>query len=284
MLGSSLCNLLDSAHDVFAFHRDTEDYVKCKESINVDLLKYEKLKTEVTKIKPNIIIHCSGLTNVEECELNYQKAYDQNALVTEYIARLCKDKIKLIYISTDQIYGSDNNYIESIKDYKPLNNYGKTKLEGEKKVLQFCKNHIIIRTNIFGWNVKKGRLSSAEWMYDQLKKHKEITLFSDYYFMPIYTVNLGLIIQKLFDSKFNGNINIGSSLACSKYEFGKFLAKKTNYDSKLILKGSLSKYPFRASRYSKLIFNYSSIYDLGIKLPDFKESVINFIKDRMKNV
>ena len=120
---------------------------------------------------------------------------------------------------------------------EPINQYGKTKLQGEQKVQELCTDYIIIRTNIFGRNVKLERISSAEWVYHSLKKGEEITLFTDYTFSPVYTEYLGEIIMQLVDIDFTGVINAGASTPCSKYDFGMQLAEEFGFDKSRIYKG-----------------------------------------------
>ena len=82
--------------------------------------------------------------------------------------------IKLIYISTDQVYGNDPNKSETNFNINPINQYGKTKYKAELKVRTYCQDAIIIRTNIFGWNINPNKSSFAEWVYAALKNKNKI--------------------------------------------------------------------------------------------------------------
>ena len=68
------------------------------------------------KINPKTIINCSGLTDVDECNRNIEKAYIKNSLIVENIVEslnYVKSKAYLIHISTDQIYNSQK-YLNQI--------------------------------------------------------------------------------------------------------------------------------------------------------------------------
>ena len=203
-----------------------------------------------------------------------------NVTITKNIARVCSETTKLIYISSDQVYGDAKIHSESNENLQPMNKYGKTKLLAEKKVQEHCKNHIIVRTNIFGWNVKPGKISSSEWIYHSLKKGEKITLFSDYTFSPIYTEFLGEIIMELVEMDFKGIINVGSSRSCSKYNFGIQLAEEFGLNSFLIQKGSLDDHSFSAPRFRKLDLNVSKLSGLDIAPPGYRLSIKQFVKHR----
>ena len=137
---------------------------------------------------------------------------------------------------------------------------------------------MILRTNIFGWNVKPGRVSSAEWIFNSLKNKDEITLFSDYTFSPISTVCLGNIIIQLVEENFSGIINVGSSMPCSKYEFGLQLAEEFCLETSCIRNGLMSNHSFLALRSNKLDLDVSKLIEMGIIPPDLRHSMRKFVE------
>jgi len=280
MLGSTLCRLYNNEHEVYAFHRDKVSLSSCAEDYSLELMNSNELDAQFGQIKPDLLIHCASLTSVDDCEKRPLQANDANVVVTENIARACSNKTKLIYISTDQVYGAEVDHSEVNMNLRPINQYGKTKLQGEKKVKELCTDYIIIRTNIFGWNVKPGRISSAEWIYHSLKKGEEITLFTDYTFSPVYAECLGDIIMQLVDKDFTGVINVGSPTPCSKYDFGMQLAKEFELSLSLIRKGSIVDHSFSAPRFYKLDLDVSKLSGLDISPPEFRHSIRQFARDR----
>ena len=85
--------------------------------------------------KPDTIIHCGALTNVDYCEDNQVESYDLTVKSTEKIVNYCKkNKIKLVYLSTDYVFdGLCGPYLEK-ENTNPINVYGKHKMEAEKIV------------------------------------------------------------------------------------------------------------------------------------------------------
>jgi len=282
MLGSSLCQLYHNKHEVYAFHRDKVSLSPGVSDYSLDLMDLNALDTQFSQIKPDLVIHCAGMTSMDDCEKMPMQANDVNVVATENIARVCSNKTKLIYISTDQVYGEADDHSEININLQPINQYGKTKLKGEQKVRELCSDYMIVRTNIFGWNVKPRRVSSAEWIYRSLKKGEEIGLFTDYTFSPVYTKSLGDIVMQLVDKGFTGVINVGSSTPCSKYDFGMQLAEKFGLNLFQIRKSSITDNFFSAPRFHKLDLDVRKLVELDIPPPDYRISIKRFAQDRQE--
>jgi len=276
MLGSSLCSIYHNEHEVYAFHRDNKCYSYYSIDYSIDLKDLSKLSSLFRQIQPDLVIHCAGLTNLDICEKNPLLAKETNVNVSENIAQACSNKTKLVYISTDQVYGDAKDRSENNKKLQPVNHYGKTKLQGELKIQQLCDEPLIVRTNIFGWNVKPGMISSAEWIYRSIKNKEEITLFSDYIFSPIYTKCLGEMIMKLVEMGFTGLINAGSPESCSKYDFGLSLADIFGLDILHIQKGSINDLCYLTKRPRNLILDVNKLLNLGISVTTYKDSLKKF--------
>jgi dTDP-4-dehydrorhamnose reductase len=277
MLGHSLCQLYYKEHKVYALHRDTECFSHCTFDYRLDLTKINQLKSVFNQIKPDIVIHCAGMINMDSCEKESNKAIITNVTVAENIASLCSNHTKLIYISTDQVYGKDPVRSEKNTSLQPINNYGKTKLLGEEKVQEYCSDYMVIRTNIFGWNVKPNRISSAEWIYQSLQNEEKIILFTDYIFSPLYSDYLGGIIMELIEIDYNGIINVGSSKPCSKYDFGQIMAIEGMCDAALINKGTIKDHVFEAKRYHDISLDIDKLSKLLGMPQTYVDSIKGFL-------
>lgn len=115
-----------------------------KKQLNIlnlkNIEKYLKIK------KPDILIHLAGLSRPMKIhEENISKSIDLNIIGTANITKACeKNKIKLIYFSTNYVYpGKKGNYKET-DPLLPVNFYAWSKLGGEASV-QLYKNSLIVR-------------------------------------------------------------------------------------------------------------------------------------------
>jgi dTDP-4-dehydrorhamnose reductase len=188
----------------------------------------------INKHQPNIVIHTAGLTNIEECQKNLDLAQKVNIDLAENIAVACNElDVNLAHISTDHLFSGEQQRVKEEEPAKPLNNYAKTKSQGELKVQECCKNALIVRTNFFGWGTKY-RQSFSDFILGRLRSNKPVGLFQDVFFTPILIDELVSKVHQLIDSNVSGIFNIVSKDRLSKYEFGLKIAEGFELDSNLI--------------------------------------------------
>jgi dTDP-4-dehydrorhamnose reductase len=205
--------------------------------VNIDTASLNNLDeclSILDKHQPDVVIHTAGLTSVEKCELNPNLAQEVNVDLAKNIATACSSQdVKLVHISTDHLFSSNQELFSEQSTPSPINNYAKTKLKGEQKVLENCKNALVIRTNFFGWGAKY-RQSFSDFILNNLKDGKSIDLFQDVFFTPILIDELVGKVHQLINTGFNGIFNVVSNERLSKYEFGVKLANCFNLDIDLI--------------------------------------------------
>jgi dTDP-4-dehydrorhamnose reductase len=280
MLGSKLAiSFSELDYSVSVVDRENSIFADTLDSYLVDLTSESDTQHLMESVSPDIMIHCAGLVNVDHCEKNPELAYETNVAATQYLAKACSPATLFIYVSTDQVYGSTPNQVEDSKLLKQLNQYALTKFQGEEVVRALCPRHIIARTNIFGWNMQKGRVSSAEWIINSAISGEPIFLFQDYIFSPIYVGLFARILEQLIDTDFIGTINLGAGDHCSKLEFGLTLIKGLGLNSETIGSKSLTDHEFLAARTPDMRMNVDKLISLGIEPPSFTESIDAFICD-----
>ena len=115
----------------------------------LNILNINKIRSFLSKSKPNILIHMAGLSRPMKIHnTNIQNSIDLNVIGTANITKVCAEKnIKLIYFSTNYVYqGLKGNYKESDPIF-PVNNYAWSKLGGEACVHMY-KNSLILRLSM----------------------------------------------------------------------------------------------------------------------------------------
>ena len=109
--------------------------------VALDITDKEAVEKVITEVNPDAVIHCAAWTAVDMAEDDDKVAKVRaiNAGGTQNIADVCKKLgCKMTYISTDYVFDGQGTepWQPDCKDYKPLNVYGQTKLEGELAVSQ----------------------------------------------------------------------------------------------------------------------------------------------------
>ncbi|UCD55374.1 MAG: SDR family oxidoreductase [Candidatus Omnitrophota bacterium] len=280
MLGSSLVYEIGEKYNIYGIYRNHRN-PDLKNQFKADITDRKKLEDIIGAVRPDFLIHTAALTNVDTCEKNFELARATNSLATRDLASILKSLgTRFIYISTESVFdGKKGNYDETDAPC-PINNYAKTKHEGEIFVEQLCDNFVIIRTTIFGWNRVKEPGSFAEWVYKSLRDKQTIKMFTDVIFSPITVNTLSLLIDRLLQADFTGTLNIGSRDSVSKCKFGIFLAELFGFDKSSITPISVDGFKFAAKRPKNVSLNVSRAEGILGPLPTVEDELGVFHEKR----
>ena len=210
-----------------------------------DFLKIKELEKLISKINPDVLINCSGLTDIDFCERNKKKAYLINTNLINDIFKIKKKhslNFYFIQFSTDHFYDSTNKKTSTEKvKHKILNYYTKTKLLAEKICIK-NSNYLILRVNFFGKSMTR-KETLSDWILNHTKKNNNIVLFSNVFFSPILLDTLSKIISYILLNRFflRGIFNLGSKNGLSKLEFGKKILKVFNRSKIKIIPSKVQK-------------------------------------------
>ena len=259
MLGTALVVCLASTYNILATSRSKGVEGKNIEWNCFDLTDSVLLNEWLNHNKPDLVIHCAAIVNVDTCEDHVDAAMAVHVKTTEIIANYLNSiNGRLIYISTDSVFDGEKQYAYSESDLvNPLNVYAKTKLMGEKPV-QLMDNGLVLRVNIIGWT-QEGCTSFAEWLLKSLINNTPLNLFYDVHFSPLCVVDLSLIIEKIIEKPIFGLYHCASSDSISKYKFGKKMAKIFQLSDKNINSVSVKGMNFKANRPKNMALNVRKI-------------------------
>ena len=194
--------------------------------LECDITSRKSIKLALQDIKPDIIIHCAAMTDVDACEQYKDEAFAINAKGTENL-KVCFDK-KIIYISTDYVFdGKRGNYMEYAKTGNPnkLCWYGYTKLLGEE--ILGCNDTIIRTTMLYGSPVKDDFVTH---ILQQLELQQPFKVTRCLYGTPTYVPHLAEAIMEIVNRPFMPHIiNIVGTDLLSRYEFALMIASVLGY-------------------------------------------------------
>jgi len=243
-------------------------------SVPLNLFEYSEILNFLVSIKPDLILNCSGLTNVELCEVETEKALYLHKIFPERIAKFTKENsIRNIHISTDHLWDGSHSFYKEEDKTSPLNVYGKTKAEGELAVLEANPNSIVVRTNFFDHG-SEWRKSFSDWAIFMLKNKSIFSGFDDVYYTPISVPYLLQFMYAVLEKEFSGIIHIAGSERISKYEFIFKLAKILNLDSSNLKKESYLEKSKTVQRPKDMSLNTTKLSSLISKeIPDAESSI-----------
>lgn len=171
--------------------------------VQLDITDKEAVRKVITEIKPDAVIHCAAWTAVDMAEDDdkAEKVHAVNAGGTQNIADACKEiDCKMLYLSTDYVFDGQGTepWQPDCKDYKPLNVYGQTKLEGELAVSSTLEKYFIVRIAwVFGLNGK----NFIKTMINVGKTHDEVRVVNDQIGTPTYTYDLARLLVDMCETE-----------------------------------------------------------------------------------
>lgn len=280
MLGRSVCQVLADTKGMRIFGTGMKDVKNFPGECfySGDLTDTAFTNILLKNIKPDAIIHCAAIVNVDRCEKEREYTYSLHVESTAYLSRNALPQTRFIYISTDSVYdGKKGNYSEEDVP-NPLNYYAQTKLLGENISLLNNQNTLILRTNIYGLHTPLG-CSFVEWALEEFSKNRCVKGFADVYFNPLYVGQLARIVSKLIFSEYRGVLNAASSDIVSKYAFLKELANVFGYSQELVKKSSVRDIVFEAHRPENTTLRIDKIKKYITEIPILQNGLAELNED-----
>ena len=238
-------------------------------------------KNFILEKKPETVIHCAAYTAVDKAESESELAIKINGFGTRWVAEACREVgAKMIYISTDYVFGGDGKIPYEVNDEKnPVNMYGRTKLLGEDAVNAVVDNHFIVRTSwvfgINGHNFIKTMLRLAE-------THKKVRVVNDQIGSPTYTVDLARLLADMAASEKFGTYHATNEGFCSWAEFTREIFDQAGLDVEV--EGiPTSEYPTPARRPFNSRLSKKSLDEAGFdRLPTWQDAVKRYLAELKK--
>ncbi len=239
------------------------------EVCQVDLAQAGIPAKVIEDLKPDLILHCAAMANVDACEAEPGMALRINAEVPgELAAAARKAGVKLVHISTDAVFdGLHGGYTERSSAH-PINTYARTKFSGERAVLDANPDAIVARVNFYGWSLS-GTRSLAEFFINNLRSGKRVNGFTDVWFCPLQVNLLGEALMKMVERGLSGLFHTVSRECLSKYDFGCRIARQFGLDERLVTPASWLDGKLAAPRAPDLRLKVDKLEKaLGEPLPD----------------
>jgi len=217
-------------------------------SFGVDLCDAKRIRDLVEHQRPAWIVHSAAATSVDWCEDHPAECYRVNVDASRNLAAAAKAVgARFAYISTDAVFdGSKGSYKESDL-VCPLNVYARSKVLAEQAVTELLPESLIIRTNIYGWNLQD-KLSLAEWMLKNFETKTQFQGFDDVVFSPILVNDLASLLAQMLIQDLKGVFHVAGSESCSKFAFAEQLAEVFGHDRRFVERAYLDDARLRASR------------------------------------
>ena len=228
--------------------------------------------------RPDWVINCAALANLEECEKHPGQARILNTDLPRDLANACaRQGIKFIHLSTDAVFDGTGESVYTEEDEpNPQSIYAQTKLDGERAVQEAYPQAIIARVNFFGWSLG-GRRSLAEFFVNNLSEGNNVNGFTDVIFCPMWVTDLSRTLIDMLEKNLSGLYHVVGSQAISKYQFGLEVARRFGLSESLISPQSVERSGLTAKRSHNLWLSIHKLStDLGREIPSFSTGLDGF--------
>ena len=201
----------------------------------VDITKIDEVTQFVHVNRPDVVINCAGLTDVQECEYNVDEAYRVNAIGVRNVALAANEvNAKVIQISTDDVFDKESRVpYNEFDNVHPRTIYGKSKEAGEKILTQLLNRFVIIRSS---WIYGIGR-DFVDEVLRNVGQGKTMEVPNNQYAAPTSAKELAKVIRYFIDNEEYGLYHVVCPGSCSRYEFARTILE---YSGKA---GELDLYP-----------------------------------------
>lgn len=253
--------------------------------ISLDITDAKKVSETIKSLKPDAVVHCAAWTAVDLAEDvdKQEKVRDINVNGTKYIAEACKEvDAKMVYLSTDYVFDGQGEkpWEPDDKNYKPLNVYGQTKLEGELAVSSTLDKYFIVRIAwVFGLNGK----NFIKTMVNVAKNHDEVRVVNDQIGTPTYTLDLAVLLVDMLETEKYGYYhatNDDQGEYISWYDFTKEIYKQANIKTKVIPVSSQEYGLSKAKRPFNSRLDKSKLTKNGFNLlPTWQDAVKRYLQE-----
>lgn len=205
----------------------------------VDITNMEAVHSFCKINHPDIIINCSGLTDLQECEANPDLAYAVNAVGVRNIAQEAQEiGAKLIQISTDDVFGTTDSKVllNEFDNIAPRSVYGKSKAAGEKFVRTLMSRYVIIRS---AWVYGLGK-DYVRLVLEAAEKGGKFVAPANQYSSPTSAKELAKVMMQFIDNEYYGTYHVVCRGCCSRYEYAQEILRLTDKEDKLELVPNVS--------------------------------------------
>ncbi|MEO5904370.1 MAG: SDR family oxidoreductase [Gemmatimonadaceae bacterium] len=275
---------VEQGRDIVAAVRTGQPSVPTAGLVHADLTDKAVVREMIAAIRPEWILNCAALANLDPCENDPDKARRLNATAPANLAAACSEfGARLLQVSTDSVFDGNRGMYCEDDIPSPVNVYASSKLEGERAVREALPRALVVRTNFIGTPAKNGG-GLAAWIADSVEQGMPIKGFDDVIFSPLLATTLAERLFEMMDANLQGLFHLGARDSMSKYEFALSIARELGHVGETIERASLRDMPATLRRpLNTSLVSLKAEKALGGSLPTVYEAVQGFVAQRRES-
>lgn len=233
------------------------------------------VETYIKAARPDVVIHAAAYTDVDGAEDEPARVMAVNAEGTERVAKAAAAAgARLLYLSTDYVFdGRQGVPYRETDEPRPINAYGRSKLEGERRAVAHCPDTLVIRT---AWLYGAHGKNFVKTIMRQALEQTELRVVSDQRGSPTHAGDLAQAIRRILGLKLKGIVHATGSGDCTWYEFAREIVS--------VMGSSVRVHPISteeskraARRPMYVVLANHNLANAGVSLPHWKDSLSRFV-------
>lgn len=227
-------------YEIYCSIHKNKNLIKNTKIFKSDLLNIKTLKREITKLKPEILIHFAAFPNPALNEQFKNKSKQMNYTITKNLHDSLDKNCHVIFLSTDKIYNKSQTLCSENNSPRPNGEYAKNKLKSERLIIKKFKKHHIFRLPIVHSNGYKKSNAFIDKAIIKLKKFETVIAAKNIYRSFLDIDDFTRFMTKILTSNNYGLYNLGSK-KFSYYSRIKKIAASLKMKTNNHLKGEVNK-------------------------------------------
>ncbi len=243
------------------------DEVRALNHQDVELSSLDSVVECLHSAQPEVVVNTAAMHHVENCEQQASRAHEVNVVGAKNLATATRDLGSvLIHVSTDYVFDGKKGkpYVES-DEARPLNVYGRTKLEGEQLVQDINPRHYVLRTAALYGSYPcraKGGQNFVDLMLRLARERGRVRVVDSEFTSPTATADVARQIAALSRSDAYGLYHATAEGSCTWHEFAREIFRVADVPVNLEVAGA-DEFPAKVPRPA-----YSVLENRGLKSHD----------------
>ena len=200
-------------------------------------------------IKPDVVVHAGAMSKPDECEVDQMKAYLVNVESTVQLL-INSEELKsfFVFLSTDFVFDGEQGMYSEDDVPKPVNYYGRTKLEAEEAVKEYEHGWAIVRTVLVYGKNHSGHNNILKIVKEKLEQGVEYNVVDDQVRTPTYVEDLAKGIVSIIEKKATGVFHLSGKDILTPYQMAIKTAEHLRLDSSVLKKVTAASFSQPAKR------------------------------------
>lgn len=191
----------------------------------VDLADPEAADGLLERYRPRAVLSCAALSRMADCERDPALGEVLNAALPERVGHWCRrHAARFVHVSTDLVFGANPPRASRFAEddpVGPLSVYGRTKAEGEARLLAAFPEALVARLPLlFGDSGGRG-LGASDSLLAALERGERPGLFHDELRTPLHVANAARALVELVTGDRAGLLHVAGPERLSRLELGR---------------------------------------------------------------